>query len=236
MKTRNNFIEILKLEKIDYILDGDKNIITDVNDDVNLDGLTSLPSNVIFNNQGYVYLDSSTSLSSDNVFNNQGSIYLNSLTSLPIDIIFNNQGFIYLPRVTSIPDDIKVFDDYGMKINNTKQTKGYTIYDCNYLGNNNHCFVAEKDGFTAHGKTVKKAIEDVEYKIISEKLKNEPISLDTIVDVNHYRMITGACELGITNWLKENNLKKKKYKVSEILPILEKTHAYGVERFKSLIK
>ena len=53
-----------------------------------------------------------------------------------------------------------------MKINNTKQTKGYTIYDCNYLGNNEHCFVAEKDGFTAHGETIKKAIEDLEYKIL----------------------------------------------------------------------
>ena len=255
MKTRNNFIEILKRKNIDYILDGEKIIITDKNSYVNLNGLT-IPSDIVFNNKGYTYLVGLTSMSNNIVFNNKGDVYLNSLTSLPSGTIFNNQGFIYLPSLTSLPSDIvfnnngtvwlnslktmpidiKVFDIYGMKINNTKQTKGYTIYDCNYLGNKKHCFVAEKKGFTAHGKTVKKAIEDVEFKIISEKVENEPITLDTIVDVNHYRMITGACELGTTNWLKENNLKKKKYMVSEILPILEKTHAYGVDRFKELIK
>ena len=293
---QKEFIEILKSVNIDYLIDGEKIIITDKNAYIDLSGLISIPSGVVFNNIGSVYLSSLSSLPSGITFKNQGDVNLYNLTSLPSDTIFNNQGYIslswlttlpsgivfnnkdgvyldrliwmsdgiifnnqgfvgfyslttlpsgtvfnnkdgvYLPFLTSMPDDIKVFDNYGMKINNTKQAKGYTIYDCNYLGNNNHCFVAEKDGFTAHGETVKKAIEDVEFKIVRRKLQNESIYLDTIVDVNHYRMITGACELGISNWLKENKLKKKKYKVSEILPILEKTHAYGVERFKELIK
>ena len=97
------------------------------------------------------------------------------------------------------------------------------------------CFVAEKDNYFAHGETVKKAISDLQFKIISEKLKKEPIKKDTIITIHYYRLITGACELGAKSWMKQNNIKKESYKASELLPLLEKTNAYGLSKFKSLI-
>ena len=87
----------------------------------------------------------------------------------------------------------------------------------------------------AHGETLKKAKEDFQFKIISEKLKNEPIKKDTIIDIRYYRLITGACELGVKNWMEQNKMTEESYKAAELLPILEKTNAYGLDRFKKLV-
>ena len=86
----------------------------------------------------------------------------------------------------------------------------------------------------AHGDTLHKATEDFEFKLISEKLKNEPINSDTIIDVKYYRLLTGACEMGVKDWMDRNGAKQS-YTASELLPILEKTNAYGVEKFKKLL-
>jgi len=32
-------------------------------------------------------------------------------------------------------------------------------------------------------------------------MKKEPINKDTIITVNHYRVITGACEMGCKDWM-----------------------------------
>ena len=98
------------------------------------------------------------------------------------------------------------------------------------------CYVAEKDGFTAHGETVKKAIADLQFKIVAEKLKNEPIKADTMITVNHYRLVTGACELGVKAWMQQNGLTgTEEMRADALLPILKKTNAYGLERFTQLI-
>ncbi len=97
-------------------------------------------------------------------------------------------------------------------------------------------FYLVTDGKThAHGDTLKKAKEDFQFKIISEKLKNEPIKKDTLININYYRLITGACEFGVKSWMSQNNMTKESYSASELLPILEKTNAYGIDRFKKLI-
>jgi len=95
-------------------------------------------------------------------------------------------------------------------------------------------YVVTKDGYSAHGKTLKQANEDVNFKIASEKLKNEPILEDTIVTVKHYRLITGACEVGVKSWMQENQIEEG-LTAKELLPVLERTNAYGVAKFKSLI-
>jgi hypothetical protein len=97
------------------------------------------------------------------------------------------------------------------------------------------CFVSEKDGFFAHGETVKKSIQDLNFKIIAEKLKKDPIKADTIITVQYYRIITGSCQQGCDNWIKQNNITKTEYKAKDLLPLLEKTNAYGLSKFKELI-
>ena len=63
--------------------------------------------------------------------------------------------------------------------------------------------------------------------------------------VKLYRTITGACDNGVQNWLRTNNIpfkvidnetiEEKPITAEELLPLLEKTEAYGLNKIKSLI-
>ena len=136
----------------------------------------------------------------------------------------------------------KSIDNTLFVIESEKTTKGINIYS-GYVINKfekgkaikQKCYVAEKGKFYAHGNDVKKAISDLQFKLISEKLKNEPITKDTMIDINYYRLVTGACEMGVKNWMEVNEITQEKIKASELLPILEKSNAYGLEKFKKLI-
>jgi hypothetical protein len=108
------------------------------------------------------------------------------------------------------------------------------------------CYVASQDNFHAHGKTIKQAIKDLKFKLIAEKFKKEPITKDTKITVEYYRIITGACSFGCRSWMDANNIpykmigedvkELKPIKASELLSLLEKSHAWGLETFKSLCK
>ena len=136
-------------------------------------------------------------------------------------------------------------------IESQKTTKGIKIYSgYNFISlkdrviNKGISFVAEKENFYAHGITIKKAISDVQFKIVAEKLKNDPIKKDTKFTVKYYRLLTGACSLGCKSWLDENNIKytiieKEPVEVSpikaiDLLELLIKTNAYGLEKFRAL--
>ena len=105
--------------------------------------------------------------------------------------------------------------------------------------------MAEKENFTAHGDTIKKAVEDLQFKIIAERLKNEPIKADTQFTVKYYRTITGACDLGCRHWMENhgleyniengNTVEKNPITAKELLPLLEKSNASGVDKFKKLV-
>ena len=146
----------------------------------------------------------------------------------------------------------KIFDNLVFLVESERTSKGIKIYtggNIKSITKNKpeieKCFVSEKDNFFAHGETVKKSIQDLQFKIISKKLKNEPINETTELTVKYYRLLTGACSLGCENWLKQNNIpykiidgdpvENKPIKAKDLLPILEKSNAWGVEKFKSLI-
>jgi hypothetical protein len=60
-----------------------------------------------------------------------------------------------------------------------------------------------------------------------------------------YREITGACYGGIESWMRANDVPlkskdgipqlAKKLKVKDVYTILEKSNAYGFERFKEVL-
>jgi len=97
-------------------------------------------------------------------------------------------------------------------------------------------FLVSKESFSAHGETVKKAISDLQFKLVAEKLKKEPITPDTIITDNYYRLITGACELGVKEWRNRHGITQEEITAKELLPILEKSNAYGLSRFKEMLK
>jgi len=147
---------------------------------------------------------------------------------------------------------VKNVDGYCFVIEDTTTKKGIRIYTGYNLPtmtkgvlNKEPQFVAEKDGFMAHGITVKKAITDLQFKIVSEKLEHEPIKPDTKLTVKYYRTLTGACDAGCREWMTRNKIpftiegedtvEVKPIKAKDLLPLLEKSNAYGVDKFKSLL-
>ncbi|WP_300440591.1 hypothetical protein, partial [Christiangramia sp.] len=150
--------------------------------------------------------------------------------------------------------EARIVDGSLFVVGSKRASKGIQIYcgfnfhgfDDRFRFKKSECFVAEKDGFFAHGGSVKKAISDVQFKIVAEKLQNEPIYEDTELTVKYYRTVTGACDFGCREFMDKHNIaytvqdgetvEENPIKAKDLLPILEKSHAYGVERFKDLIQ
>ena len=152
---------------------------------------------------------------------------------------------------------VKYIDGFCFVIESEKTSKGIKIYTgYNFVGmdkkiiHKTECFVAEKEKFYAHGNTVKKAIGDLQFKIVADKLKNEPIKPDTLFTVMYYRTITGACDIGCRDFMSRNGLEFEvlnkgtqheetkeinPIKAKDLLVILEKQKPYGFDKFKSLI-
>ena len=190
-----------------------------------------------------------------------GSPYLSSLTSLPDGFAPTVGGSLYTSYSNKhigavVPPVIipeinrnffwKIFDKTYATIDRqfceilTQRThtiggKSYNIFSAKKVNLEVYFFIANHEDQYAHGDNLKKAIEDLEFKITSKRLKNDPISADTIISVMHYRIVTGACELGCKQWMDDNNINVSEMKASELLPLLKKTNAYGYERFKRLI-
>ena len=223
-------IELLKKYGINnYTVE---NNVTTINGYLDLSSITSADKDFLKGTtiNGYLYLSSITSADKDFLKGTtiNGSLDLSSITSADKD---------FLPRsnVKQLKEGYNeklgycFFDGILSKVISVHARKGYNLYKTPFE------FIAQKGKYTAHGKTIKKAIEDLEFKFIVEKLKNDPIKEDTVITIQYYRGVTGACESGVKYWMQQNNITKEKYKASELLPLLEKTNAYGLDRFKSLI-
>ena len=166
-----------------------------------------------------------------------GSLDLGSLTAADKD--FLNGNVKRLENGYNKKLGYCFFDGILSKVLSVHVRMGYTIYKTPFE------FIAQKGKYTAHGKTIKKAIEDLQFKRISEKLKKDPIKADTLFTVKYYRLLTGACDGGCRNWMQNNNIpfkvvgdntvEVKPIKAKDLLPILEKSNAYGLDKFKQLI-
>ena len=213
--------------------------------------------------KGNLFITNENKNSFGNLTSITGSLYieadnaslpaLTSITgSLYIEADFNFNLGNHLKNKTYKAIDGKLFI-----IKSEKKTKGIKLYTgYNFLKIENEkiikeeCFVAEKGTFFAHGLTIKKAIQDVLFKIVVEKLKHDPIKKDTKITVKYYIAITGACDIGCRSFMKQHNIpytinyegtnheetiEKTFIKAVDLLPVLEKNNAYGIEKLKSLI-
>ena len=189
----------------------------------------------------------------------EGSLYLQGLTTVDKDFLKGTTigGSLDLRGLTTVDNKTCInnaqrlkegyneeksycyFDRILRKVNKASTFKDYTIYTTPFD------FVIQKGEHTSHAKTIKKGILDLEFKIIAEKLKKDPINPETELTVKYYRTLTGACDLGVREWMQRNNLEFNiiegetveinPIKAKDLLPILEETNAYGVDKFKSLI-
>jgi hypothetical protein len=229
-----------------------------------LDSVTKLPKGFNPNVGGYLDLRKVTTIPEGFNPTVGGSLNLGSVTTIPEGFNPTVGGDLYLRSVTTIPEGFNPtvggslyinvqnakYNKLGNKIlswQNGKYIKAdgiFTevlskkgnIYTVKKINDAKIFYLVTNGNYHAHGYTIAQAKEDLRLKKISEKLKKEPIKEDTIITIQYYRIVTGACQSGVDNWIKENNITKTEYKAKELLPLLEKTNAYGLERFKSLIK
>ena len=173
-----------------------------------------------------------------------GSLYLRSLTECDEEILRSNIKKIEVGY--NEERNNCYFDGILSKVTKVSKKKDYTIYETPFKD-----FIIQKGDFTAHTKTIKKGILDVEFKIVADKIKNEPINEDTIITVKFYRMLTGACDFGCRQFMSRNNLPYKvinegtkdeetvelePMNAKDFIKYLEKdTNNFGYEKFKSLI-
>ena len=112
----------------------------------------------------------------------------------------------------------------------------YNLYSAQKINKDEYFFIANNGNYYAHAVDLKKAIEDLQFKMIADKLKKEPIHADTMISIMYYRTVTGACEFGTKAWLEQNKLTgKEEMRADELLPMLVKTNAWGADKFKQLV-
>ena len=233
-------VELLKKYGVSrYTIDGEK--IT-INGSLDLRSLSSCDKDFLKGTtiNGLLYLRSLSSCDKDFLKGTtiNGDLDLHSLSSCDKDFLKKNVK--QLRKGYNEKNGYCFFDGILSKVLKVSIKKEYTIYTTPFN------FVVQKSDYTAHGTTVKKAIQDVEFKIVAEKLKNDPILEDTLFTVKYYRMLTGACDAGCRSWMQNHDIpftvvdgetvEKEPIKAKDLLPILEKSEAYGVDKFKSLIK
>ena len=104
---------------------------------------------------------------------------------------------------------------------------------------NDDVFFIISDGeYSAHGKTIKQAREDLAFKIMSRDVSQfENMPTNTKKTPNEwaliYRAITGACQSGTQYFIERQGKTKAKYTLKEILTITK--DQYGSERFKEVV-
>ena len=143
-------------------------------------------------------------------------------------------------------------DNITFLVENKRQSKNTIIYSGlinlsikSGVLKSTKAYLVEEGCFSAHGQTLIKAMEDLKFKIISEKIKNEPINADTKITLEIYRMITGACEIGCRHFMDMVNIPYKIIKeklvedtpvlAKDLLPLIEKHNSYGYDKFKQLV-
>jgi len=235
-----NTEQILKQKGINYTIEDSK--IT-INGYLDLSSLTTADKDFLKDTTINGYLDLSSLTTADKDFLKDttinGSLDLSSLTTADTYHTVKNN-----------PSELEVgynekgkycfFDGILSKVLKVSEKNGFTIYKTPFE------YVVQKGDLTAHAKTVKQGIIDVNFKAHVAELKHKKLSMDDVVSVELYRAITGACYGGIESWMKANDVPlkikdgkpqlAKKLKVKDVYAILEKTNAYGFERFKELIE
>ena len=191
------------------------------------------------------------SVNGELVVTHQGPVYLRSLTTLPDGVKFENQGYVYLSSqagtVLYCGKSLLVrnIDNYTMSIYSSHDVDGVTISKAAFFYGGpiedwESCFIASIGEYHAHGSTVREAIDDVNFKYAQETG-----SIDDVIQkvreskkvtVSDYRLITGACKMGVKRFMADNNIPDD----TEFLPledVLKLTkHSFGGEKMQKIFK
>ncbi len=229
-----------------------------IENDLYLRSLTSIPEGFNPTVGGYLDLGSLTSIPEGFNPTVGGDLYLRSLTSIPegfnptvgggLDLrsksnyigaqvpeLRINKNFFWLKDNKEYALIDGIFCEILTKRVHTSDGNDINLFSAKSVNKESYFFIANHNDYYAHAEDLKKAISDLQFKMVADKLKKEPINADTIISINHYRLITGACELGCKRWLEQNNLTgTEEMRADVLMPLLKKTDAYGYENFRKL--
>ena len=112
------------------------------------------------------------------------------------------RGYVYADGITK-------------KLKSQKKIGEIEVYECENFPKKSSSYVVKKGELFSHGDTVEKAIEDLRYKIGNRNTAefeswrdvNKVITLDEAI--TGYRVITGACEFGVKEFVKSKTFEEK---------------------------
>ena len=113
------------------------------------------------------------------------------------------------------------------KLRNERQEVSFLAFD-------------EETSKSAHGSTLREAVEDLRFKIMSENFDKEDvlneIQKNQKVQVHHYRLLTGACREGCRQFLVENgyNEDTTELPLSDVIRLIPNN--YGADTALALLK
>ena len=136
---------------------------------------------------------------------------------------------------------VRYLDGYLSVIDKTYPINGITMHKCRYFGGSfDKHYIAEKGDYVAHGNTSRDAINDLNFKILSENFEiDEVVNLikqTGRINKNQYRLLTGACSMGVDKFIKQNEkfIKNDQMKLDDMIKMTE--NHYGHSRIVELFK
>lgn len=180
-----------------------------------------------------------------------GSLYLSSLTTLPAGVTLSAGGTLYLDSLTSEHQRyqdrdilLRTIDGFTMRLIGSRQVGDATLWSAQYfrghLDTDPRCFVAQAGDAYAHGETAERALRDLRFKIAQRDLDPDELVAEIkqrgVVRFNDYRLLTGACEDGLREGLRQRGLSPD----TEELPLAQALElcrdAYGGKTFTRLME
>ena len=151
-----------------------------------------------------------------------------SLTSVVIPdsvTTIGNYAFSGCESLTSVKykgtdHKVKCVDGYCMEFIHSRKHLNNTIYKATLFNQKNILYVAEQNGVYAHGKTAREAIQDLEFKLCKERGIEQyaGYTLDSEVDYKFYRIMTGACQFGVNEFVNRKGIDlKDSFPIREVI-------------------
>ena len=177
-----------------------------------------------------------------------GDLYLNSgnnYIGAQVPELRINKNYFWLKDGKEYALIDGIFCEVLTRREHTTEAGTFNYMHAKSVNKENYFFIASDGTYYAHSQELKGAIEDLRNKIAADKLKKEPINADSLLTVQHYRAITGACDFGCRQFMDANKIaytviddkavEVEPMKASVLLPLLKKSNAYGVDRFSTLV-
>ena len=217
-----------------------------------LSSLTTLGDGVTLNAGWGIDLPRLTTLGDGVTLNAGKRIFLRSLNSLGDGVTLTAGGGIDLPRLpqhfTYRGRAIDNYDGIATEALTPWENAGYA--DCEvqrarkfrgeWLDGGNEVWIARLGEYYAHGATRRDAIDDVLYKRFSVTADKSEVVAEIratqVVTREQYRLLTGACGLGVREFLARHKIGTRE-RALPLDRVLEMTRGvYGGEEFAAVVR